>query len=137
MAAQQTQLVQVGRDHAHPGQQLRDERTHGVGGHEHVATGGDHDRVQHHMGHRVAAQGAGHHGHHLGVVQHADFDGVGTHVAQYGVNLLGQKRGGQGVDAAHAHGVLRGDGGNGGGAKAAQGGKSFEVGLDTCAPARV
>ena len=89
------------------------------------------------MAHRMAAQRLRHHRHHGGVVQHADLDGVGTNVAQHGVDLARQKLGRQRVDAAHAQGVLRGDGGDGGGAKAAQRGNGFQVGLNARAATRV
>ena len=89
------------------------------------------------MAHGMAAQRLRHHPHHGGVVQHADLDGVGTDVAQHRVDLARQKLGGQRVNAAHADGVLRGDSGDGGGAKAAECGNGFEVGLNARAAARV
>ena len=70
-------------------------------------------------------------------MQHADLDGIDADVFHHGVDLRAQHVGRHAVDGAHALGVLRGDGGDGRHAVAAQRAEGLEVGLDAGAAAAV
>ena len=136
-AQQPARFVQVGRDHLGQREQLTHQHAHGLLRNQAVATGGHHHRVQHHMGQLVGANGIGHHAHHVGRMQHADLDRIHANVLHHGIDLGLEHVGRHAMDARDAAGVLRGDGGDGRHAVAAQGAEGFEIGLDACAAAAV
>ena len=70
-------------------------------------------------------------------MQHANLHGIHADVFHHGLNLRLQHLGRHTVNGAHAHGVLRRDGGDGRHAKAAQGREGFEISLNACAAAAV
>ncbi len=136
-AQQQRGLVQVRRDDGDPRKQLLHQHAHRLVRHQPVAAGGHHHRVEYHLQHLVAGNGLDHHAHHFGVVQHADLHRVHANVLGHGVDLRTQHVGRNAVDGAHALGVLRGDGGDGRHAVAAERAEGLEVGLDAGAAAAV
>ena len=134
---QQSGFVQVGGDHAHAWKQFTHQHLHGFAGNQTVATGGYHHRVKHHPLKFVVVNGPSHHLDNTRGVQHADLDGVDTNVLHNRLDLGLQELGRYGVNALHAQRVLRRQGGDGGHAVTAQGGKSFQIGLNASAAATV
>ncbi len=80
------------------GNSSRTSTAHGLLRNQAVAAGGHHHRVQHHLRQLVAADGIGHHAHHVGRVQHADLDGIDANVLDHGVDLGAQHVGRHAVD---------------------------------------
>ncbi len=69
--------------------------------------------------------------------EHAGFHRVSADVGYHRVDLRRDEFGTERKNCAHADGVLRGDGGDRRGAVDAESGKSFQIGLNARAGARV
>ena len=137
MPHQPGRLIQIRRDQTRPWEQLAHQHRHGLVRNEFVAAGGDHHRVKHHVGQAVVIHGPGHDLDHLGRVQHANLDGVHADVLDHRLDLRLQERGRHGMNALHADGVLRGQGGDRAHAVAAQRCKGLQIRLDAGATAAV
>ena len=128
----QLRFVQIGRDHRNPWEQFAHQNLHRLLCNQAVTTGGHHHRVQHHMVNVVMVNGPSHHIDNGRLVQHADLQGIDPDVIHDRLNLRLQKRGGHGMDALHAYGVLGRESGDRAHAITTQSGKSFQVGLNAC-----
>ncbi|MNG92917.1 hypothetical protein D3C79_518630 [compost metagenome] len=82
-------------------------------------------------------QAFGHRLHDIGVGQHADLGAVDAHVAEYRIQLGGDKRRIDVIYRLHATGILRHQRGDHGSAVSPQGRKGFQIGLDAGAAARI
>ncbi len=102
---------------------------HGVWRQELCAALGQHDRVDHRRRSGRRVQHPRHDLDHGRRAQHAGLDRVGADVLQHRAGLRLHHLGRNLVHAGGAKGVLYGDGGDGGGGIAAQGGDGLDVGL--------
>ena len=127
---QDGEFGEVGRDEV---RQRQEGLQGGLGGflQEPVPAGGDHHRVQDHDGGAHLFQPDADGVDHGGVTEHADLDGVDADVVADGVQLRREERRRGNVDGAHALGVLRCQGGDGGHAVAAVRRDALQVGLDS------
>ena len=98
------------------------------------ATGGDHDRIQHHRaacgGNQVVLQRIGHHADHLRIRQHAQFDGADLEVVEARIDLRFQEVRWRHMHGADAAGVLRGQCSDRGQSMHTVRGEGLQVGLD-------
>ena len=126
-------LIQIGRNHCGQWKQLAHQHIHGFVMNQLVSAGGHHHWVKHYIGDAIVADRLGHHMHHFGGMQHANFDGVHANVLHHSVDLGLEHFWRNAMNASNTQCVLRRDGGNGGHAITAQSAESFKVGLNACA----
>lgn len=131
---QQRGLIQVGCDQRDPRKQFAHQHLHGGLVDQHGATGGHHDRAEHHLCQAVPVDGLGHGAHDVRCVQHADLHRVHTDVVDHRVDLVAQQLHRQVMDGAHAQRVLCRDSRH---AETAQCRERLQVGLDTGAATAV
>lgn len=98
---------------------------------------GDHNGVEDDGGDGVATECVGDGLYRVGGVNHANFDGVGSDVGEYGVDLRSNDMGWYRVYVGDADGVLYGDGGNGRGGVTTAGRYGLDIGLYSCSAAGV
>ena len=99
---------------------------------EAVAAGGHHDGVKNNWNGRIeAVEELGHHVGNGGVSQHANLYRINGHVIANGVQLLAEKVHRRDMDAAHALGILRHQGGHHGHAISARGGNGLQISLNS------
>ena len=118
LAKQNLRLGNIGGDDASHGHQLRFQHLDGALFDESVPRGRHHHGVEHHILYIVLTQHAGYTLHHLGRVEHAYLDAIGTDIAEYGIDLPLDNLYGESLHGIHSEGVLCGNGGDGRSGKA-------------------
>ena len=141
LAQQQCGLGQVGRDDGGQRQHGVAQHVDGVGGEQHVAALGDHDRIDHQRGQRARGQPqterVGHGAGDGGGAEHAQLGGIDAHVVEQGVDLKADEVGRYPLDAGDMTGVLRSKRADDGAAVGAESGEGLDIGQHAGAPAGV
>ena len=136
-AQQQSSFIQIGRDELNPRKQFTHQHSDSFISNQFIAAGSNHHRVQHHPLKLIVVNRPRHDLHHLGRMQHANFDGVHPNIVQHRLQLCFQKSSRHRLNSLHTHGVLRRQSGDGGHAVTTKRSKSFQIGLYACAAARI
>ena len=98
---------QIGRNHVGQRQQLFLEKGNGIIGHQPIAAFGNHYRIKHNLWSLMRSQSLSHGSHHVLSAEHANLDGINTHIGKKRINLLLHKRRRNRHHTRHCPRVLR------------------------------
>ena len=136
-AHKQSSLIQIRRYQRNPVKQLSHQRSNRWVISQNSATGGHHHGIEHNIFQSVVVNCLGDNPHNIRRGQHADFHGINADILYYGINLVSEYVGGNPVNSANSHRVLRCQCRDGGHAKAAKCGDGFQISLNTSTAATI
>lgn len=127
----------IGSNDTSTREQIGRESSNGIFGNEPMARSGNHDRIDNYIADCILIEQRADTANHLGRMQHADLDGIGSYIREDCIDLLLDDIDRNRVDSSYAKGILDGNGRDGRGSIAAVGRYGLDIGLDTGTTARI